>query len=515
MPRAKTKAAATSSALSNKSNDFVNENESKNKENPVIKIEPPEPEESQPSPSKMDLSKFRFEKKPHVKIEFDKDSPTKDDTKGLWEPANWKEFLVNLRIMRSNNDAPVDSMGCHMNMDENATPETYRYQCLISLMLSSQTKDQVTFAAMERLRTRGLTVDSVLGMSDDELGKLIYPVGFWRTKVKYIKKTTQTLKEQYNGDIPDSAEKLCKLTGVGPKMAHICMLVAWNKVTGIGVDTHVHRISNRIGWVKKTTNTPEDTRKALQTWLPFELWSEVNHLLVGFGQTLCLPIGPMCHECLNRDICPSSGKGRKSPKKTPIKNVKVEIKTENNSDEENDVKPPKSRKVTPRKELNEDVKVSVKSENIEKDSLVVKVDQQKGAKKSPVVKRKITPKKAKTEVSNQDEDMDDFEAKSNNLTVKTGPRKKVTPTKKTNTLNIKEKKSPQNSLKTKKSSNNEQEDESSAFKEPSKLKAKVGKSPNDKASVESKPKKSPVQRKSPRSNVFKVDEGNVAQKKTT
>ncbi|XP_031765355.2 endonuclease III-like protein 1 isoform X2 [Galleria mellonella] len=243
------------------------------------------------------------------------------ETKGLWEPPNWKEFLVNLRIMRSNNDAPVDSMGCHMSMDENAPPKVYRYQSLISLMLSSQTKDQVTFAAMERLRARGLTIDNILNMSDEELGQLIYPVGFWKTKVKYIKKTTQTLKDQYNSDIPDSVEKLCKLTGVGPKMAHICMKVAWNTVTGIGVDTHVHRISNRIGWVKKPTTTPEDTRKALETWLPFELWSEVNNLMVGFGQTICLPISPICNECLNRDICPSSGKGRKSPnKKTPVIN---------------------------------------------------------------------------------------------------------------------------------------------------------------------------------------------------
>ncbi|XP_039753951.1 endonuclease III homolog [Pararge aegeria] len=275
-----------------------------------------------------DLKKFKFEKKTHVKIEFEKDSPTKWDDKGLWEPPNWKEFLVNLRNMRSNNDAPVDSMGCHMCMDEDASPKVTRYQSLISLMLSSQTKDQVTFAAMERLRARGLTVDSVLNMTDEELGKLIYPVGFWKTKVNYIKKTTQTLKDHYDSDIPDSVDKLCKLTGVGPKMAHICMKVAWNKVTGIGVDTHVHRISNRIGWVKTPTRTPEDTRKSLETWLPLDLWSEVNHLMVGFGQTICLPIGPMCHECLNNDICPSSGKGRKSPNKKSPRKVKEEIKVE-------------------------------------------------------------------------------------------------------------------------------------------------------------------------------------------
>ncbi|VVC86553.1 unnamed protein product [Leptidea sinapis] len=274
-----------------------------------------------------DLSKFKFEKRKTVKIEFEKESSLDEEAKGLWEPVHWRNFLVNLRTMRAKCDAPVDTMGCHMCTDLNESPKIKRYQSLISLMLSSQTKDQVTFAAMQRLRERGLCVDNILAMSDEELGKLIYPVGFWKTKVKYIKKTTQTLKEMYDGDIPDSVEKLCKLSGVGPKMAHICMLTAWNKTTGIGVDTHVHRISNRIGWVKKPTSTPEDTRKALESWLPKELWSEINHLLVGFGQTICVPVAPNCDECLNRDICPSKHLARKSPKKTPSK-ININVKNE-------------------------------------------------------------------------------------------------------------------------------------------------------------------------------------------
>ncbi|XP_013143761.1 PREDICTED: endonuclease III-like protein 1 isoform X2 [Papilio polytes] len=319
MPRGKTKQSDT--------ND---EKEIKSETENVIK-----PIKKEEISGKIDLNKFKFEKKSKIKIEFDNDENTQKDNKGLWEPSNWRQFLDNLRMMRSKNDAPVDSMGCHMTMDENAPPKVIRYQTLISLMLSSQTKDQVTFAAMERLKERGLSVDNVLAMSDEELGKLIYPVGFWKTKVKYIKKTTQTLKDQYGGDIPNSVEKLCKLTGVGPKMAHICMKVAWDKVTGIGVDTHVHRISNRIGWVKKPTATPEDTRKSLESWLPFELWSEVNHLMVGFGQTICLPLGPSCDKCLNKDICPSSGKLKRSPNKksplkhsTDVKETKLNIKEE-------------------------------------------------------------------------------------------------------------------------------------------------------------------------------------------
>uniref|UniRef100_A0A1B6CTS4 Endonuclease III homolog n=1 Tax=Clastoptera arizonana TaxID=38151 RepID=A0A1B6CTS4_9HEMI len=186
-----------------------------------------------------------------------------------------------------------------------------RYQSLIALMLSSQTKDQVTHAAMNRLIEHGLTVENILKTDDETLGKLIYPVGFWKTKVKYIKKTSLILKDKYNEDIPNNVKELCDLPGVGPKMAHLCMNVAWGIVTGIGVDVHVHRISNRIGWVKKPTKTPENTRLELESWLPQDLWSEVNHLLVGFGQQKCLPRNPQCGTCLNKNICPFGKKNIK------------------------------------------------------------------------------------------------------------------------------------------------------------------------------------------------------------
>ncbi|XP_067005253.1 endonuclease III-like protein 1 [Anabrus simplex] len=221
-----------------------------------------------------------------------------------WEPKDWEKVLDNIREMRKNKDAPVDGMGCDKCMDENASPEDMRYQSLISLMLSSQTKDQVTYAAMQKLKQHGLTVDNILQTDDKTLGELIYPVGFWKSKVKYIKATTQILKDQYNGDIPNTVQQLCKLPGVGPKMAHICMNVAWGIVSGIGVDTHVHRISNRLGWVQKPTKTPEETRVALESWLPYHLWDEVNHLLVGFGQQICQPVRPQCGSCLNNNLCP-------------------------------------------------------------------------------------------------------------------------------------------------------------------------------------------------------------------
>lgn len=235
----------------------------------------------------------------------DDSSTTETGNKKLkWEPKNWHEVLNNIREMRKQRDAPVDTMGCDKCADESAPPEETRYHSLVSLMLSSQTKDAVTYSAMQKLRQHGLTVHNILNTDDKTLGELIYPVSFWKSKVNYIKKTTQILHDEYNGDIPDSVEKLCKLPGVGPKMAHLCMKTAWGVLTGIGVDTHVHRISNRLGWVLKATKTPEATRAALESWLPTELWDEVNNLMVGFGQQLCKPVSPLCMTCLNRTLCP-------------------------------------------------------------------------------------------------------------------------------------------------------------------------------------------------------------------
>lgn len=253
-----------------------------------------------------------IKKRKHLTIKSDTNEITSISD---WKPPNWVKTLDNIRKMRKEVVAPVDNMGCDQAADINEPPEVIRYHVLISLMLSSQTKDEINFAAMQRLKQHGLTVDSILEISDDNLGKIIYPVGFWKTKVQYIKRTTRILKDTYNGDIPNTIKDLCQLPGVGPKMAHLCMSCAWNEVTGIGVDTHVHRISNRLGWVKKTTKTPENTRIALESWLPKELWREVNHLLVGFGQTICRPIGPHCDSCLNKTTCPSATLNSTSIKK--------------------------------------------------------------------------------------------------------------------------------------------------------------------------------------------------------
>ncbi|XP_034936579.1 endonuclease III-like protein 1 [Chelonus insularis] len=253
---------------------------------------------------------IKRERKP-IKIEIKQDNESKEIENSCeknqlkqWAPYNWEKTFDLIREMRKYHTAPVDNQGCDKCSDKDADPKVTRFQVLVSLMLSSQTKDQINFAAMERLKKHGCTPQILLNTSDTTLGELIYPVGFWKRKVQYIKKVAAILLKQYDGDIPSTIEDLCALPGVGPKMGHLCMQVAWNKVTGIGVDTHVHRICNRLEWVKTSTKTPEDTRKQLELWLPKDLWPEINHLLVGFGQVICLPVRPKCQECLNKNFCP-------------------------------------------------------------------------------------------------------------------------------------------------------------------------------------------------------------------
>jgi len=236
-----------------------------------------------------------------------------------WEPINWRDQLRGIEEMRKDRDAPVDTMGCERCHDHDALPHIQRFQILVSLMLSSQTRDEVTSAAMTRLKQHGLTPTSLINMPDNVLGELIKPVGFWRKKIVYLKKATTLIIEKYEGDIPKTVEELCKLPGVGPKMAYLTVQCAWGVNVGIGVDTHVHRISQRLGWLQRESKNPEETRKGLEKWLPQDQWGEINALLVGFGQQICTPVGPHCHNCLIRSICPFGSSQSTSPRKSPSK----------------------------------------------------------------------------------------------------------------------------------------------------------------------------------------------------
>lgn len=248
-----------------------------------------------------------------VKTENETDIPAKVVK---FEPKHWREQLENITKMREDRSAAVDTLGAATcAVKKPGDMKTYRYQILLSLMLSSQTKDGVTSAAMGRLRNHGCTIDKIMETSPEDLGALIQPVNFWKKKVEYIRRTTEIVVRDYESDIPKTPKELMALPGVGPKMAHLAMELGWDKITGIAVDTHVHRVSNRMGWTPSWMKDPEQTRKCLEDWLPRDLWSNANLLLVGFGQQTCLPIGPKCGDCLNRHICLFAAKERRSPVK--------------------------------------------------------------------------------------------------------------------------------------------------------------------------------------------------------
>jgi len=229
-------------------------------------------------------------------------------------PAAWLSAYAALKLARETTPAPVDIEGAETLADSQGPPEVARFQTLVGLMLSSQTKDPVTSAAVGRLKERGLSVAAVREMSESDLSALIYPVSFYKTKAKHIKATAEKLHEKHADDVPDSIQELLELPGVGPKMGYLCLNLCFGKVEGIAVDTHVHRISNRLGWVK--SKTPEQTRVQLQSWLPREYWGEINLTLVGWGQVVCRSGKPQCDICPARTDCPT---GRSTMKKTKPK----------------------------------------------------------------------------------------------------------------------------------------------------------------------------------------------------
>lgn len=175
---------------------------------------------------------------------------------------------------------------------------------LLGGILSHRTKDTTTHEVLKRLRTVIHRPEDLLALPEEDLARLIYPVGFYREKAKRIRKIAQILVERYQGRVPETEEALLALPGVGRKTANLVLSLAFGK-PAICVDTHVHRITNRWGLVN--TRTPEDTEKALRAVIPQDLWKDVNRLLVLFGQNVCLPRNPRCMECPIAEYCARRG----------------------------------------------------------------------------------------------------------------------------------------------------------------------------------------------------------------
>lgn len=178
------------------------------------------------------------------------------------------------------------------------------FRILISCLLSLRTKDKTTNEASARLYALADRPATMLALPLKNIERAIYPVGFYRTKAKSIHAICRRLLDVYGGSVPDSVEELVTLSGVGRKTANLVVTVAYGK-PGICVDIHVHRISNRWGYVK--TKTPEETEQALRRKLPAQHWITFNDLLVPYGQHLCQPVSPFCSKCKLTEYCDRVG----------------------------------------------------------------------------------------------------------------------------------------------------------------------------------------------------------------
>jgi endonuclease-3 len=200
--------------------------------------------------------------------------------------------------------------------EENASTP---FQTLVATLLSAQTKDAVTHAASLRLFGAADTPQALARLPERRIERLIYPVSFYRNKARHVRETARQIVERFGGTVPMTMDELLTLPGVGRKTANLVLIVAHQSEDNICVDTHVHRIANRFGWVR--TRTPEQTEQALYKAAPRRWWADINLYLVTWGQQVCKPVYPLCSACAVDDVCPRigvtrQGRGRKAEETT-------------------------------------------------------------------------------------------------------------------------------------------------------------------------------------------------------
>jgi len=182
------------------------------------------------------------------------------------------------------------------------------FEVLIATMLSAQTRDPVTAEASARLFRVARTPRAMLRIPVKQIEQLIYPVSFYRHKAVHVKQTCEQILTRFGGRVPSTMEELLTLPGVGRKTANLVLILAHRSANNICVDTHVHRISNRLGWT--VTRTPDETEHALYAAAQKKWWPVINLYLVTWGQNVCKPVYPLCHQCVLADLCPKLGVGR-------------------------------------------------------------------------------------------------------------------------------------------------------------------------------------------------------------
>ena len=245
--------------------------------------------------------------------------------------------------MREETPALVDTQGLSSCIDicNSKDKKLMKFQGLVSLMLSPQTKDNITYETTKKLIEYGLNIDNILKISEKELVELIFKVSFHNVKAKNIKKLAEKLREEYNDDAPETLDEIVKFPGIGRKIGLLYLKECCQKTKGVAVDTHIHKIANRLKWVNNTKD-PDKTSIELEKIVDEKYWDEINGILVGFGQEICKSVKPLCDSsCTLTDNCPYY--------KDVISKKKQKSKKENSKDKKGKSKDKKGKKSAKKK----------------------------------------------------------------------------------------------------------------------------------------------------------------------
>ena len=246
-----------------------------------------------------------------------------------------KDF-EKIKEMRKGKTAVVDTQGLSSCIDtcDKSDKKLLKFQGLVSLMLSPQTKDNITYETTKKLLDYGLTIDNILKISEKELVDIIFKVSFHNVKAKNIKKLAEKLREEYDDDAPETLEEIIKFPGIGRKIGLLYLKECCQQNEGVAVDTHIHKIANRLKWVNNTKD-PNKTSLELEKIVDKKYWDNINSILVGFGQEICKSVKPLCDSsCTLCDDCDyykehfqKNKKGKKQKSKSKEKEKKGKSKS--------------------------------------------------------------------------------------------------------------------------------------------------------------------------------------------
>lgn len=259
----------------------------------------------------------------------------KSKSEQIKPPKDFEKIWNIIKSMREAKQAPNDQMDeewAYFFDPKREERTIHKFQMLVFSLLSSLTKGKINLQASMRLVNHGLTVDNILETDEEKIKELIRGCAFVNNKTKFLKKIATIIKDKYNYDPPEDLQEVLKLPGIGPKMAYVYLELGCKKREGMIVDTHVHRITNRLKWVSNT-KTPEETRVQLESWLPKEKWVDLNLMLVAFGQTICQAPYPKCHECKLNKTCEFGINRLKEINLKNLKNNNSKLKSRKNTKE--------------------------------------------------------------------------------------------------------------------------------------------------------------------------------------